>query len=151
MLDFFGFVDNLYYICESQILKPISIMYQQQVSFGDAVKRALTVNYCNFNGRSSRSEYWWYVLATFILGMVVGLIFGSQSTIGSIVNGVVGLALFLPGLGLCVRRLHDIGKSGWLVLLAFIPLVGAIILIIWFAKESEMAPNQYGPVPNMVQ
>lgn len=130
-------------------------MYQEQVSFGDAVKRALTVNYCNFNGRSSRSEYWWYVLATFIFGMVLGVIlgviFGSESTIGSIVNGVVGLALFLPGLGLCVRRLHDIGKSGWLVLLGLIPLVGAIILIIWFAKESEMAPNQYGPVPNMVQ
>lgn len=130
-------------------------MYQEQVSFGDAVKRALTVNYCNFNGRSSRSEYWWYVLATFIFGMVLGVIlnviFGSESTIGSIVNGVVSLALFLPGLGLCVRRLHDIGKSGWLVLLGLIPLVGAIILIIWFAKESEMAPNQYGPVPNMVQ
>lgn len=123
-------------------------MYQEQVSFGDAVKRALTVNYCNFDGRSSRSEYWWYALAIFILSFVINLIFG-QSNAGMIVSGIVSLALLLPGLGLAVRRLHDIGKSGWWIFINLIPLVGWIIFIVWMAKESEMVPNQYGPVPNM--
>lgn len=127
-------------------------MNQVQLTFGEAVKRALTVNYCNFAGRSSRSEYWWYVLFTFLLGFCINLvlmILGIGSNSIQIVQGIVSLALLLPGLGLCVRRLHDIGKCGWWVLLALIPLVGAIILIVWYCKESDPMPNQYGPVPNV--
>lgn len=126
-------------------------MYQEQVSFGDAVKRALTVNYCNFDGRSSRSEFWWFYLFNVIINTVFQILLGI--TDGS--NGVmiiwclIGLAMLLPGLGLGVRRLHDIGKSGWWWFLVLIPIAGPIILIIWWAKNSEMTPNQYGPVPNM--
>lgn len=124
-------------------------MYQRQVSFGEAVKMALVQNYCNFQGRSSRSEYWWYVLFTFLLNLVLACIFG-QGAVGQIVEGVVSLGLLLPGLGLCVRRLHDIGRSGWWLFITFIPLVGAIILIVWFCRDSQMHPNEYGPVPNVV-
>lgn len=112
--------------------------------------RAITQNYCNFNGRASRSEYWWYCLFVFALGVVIGIIFSSSHTAMNVVSGLVNLALLLPGLGLAVRRLHDINKSGWWILLALIPAVGAIILIIWFCKESEPIPNAYGPVPNLV-
>lgn len=125
-------------------------MIQRQVSFKDAVVRAITQNYCNFNGRASRSEYWWYCLFVFALGIVIGIIFSSSQTALNVVSGLVNLALLLPGLGLAVRRLHDINKSGWWILLALIPVVGAIILIIWFCKESEPIPNVYGPVPNLV-
>ena len=121
-------------------------MYQRQIDFGEAIKRALTINYCNFNGRASRSEYWWFILFQFIVGAALGLILGSGTT-AQVISGLVNLAFFLPGLGLCVRRLHDIGKSGWYVLLALIPLVGAIILIIWYTKPSLPYPNEYGPVP----
>lgn len=127
-------------------------MNQVQLTFGEAVKRALTVNYCNFDGRSSRSEYWWYVLFTFLLGFCINLvlmILGVGSNVIQVVQGIVSVALLLPGLGLCVRRLHDIGKCGWWVLLVLIPLVGAIILIVWYCKESDPMPNQYGPVPNV--
>jgi len=124
-------------------------MYQYQVPFVDAVKRAVTVNYCNFNGRSSRSEYWWYVLAVFILNVVISTVFSSNMSTMSSVSGIVSLALLLPGLGLCVRRLHDINKSGWNILFALIPIVGAIVLIIWFCKDSDPQANQYGPVPNV--
>lgn len=86
---------------------------------------------------------------TFIVGAVLAIVFGN-GTAGSIISGLVTLALFLPGLGLCVRRLHDINRSGWFVLLSLIPLIGAIILIIWFVKESDPTPNQYGPVPNVI-
>lgn len=125
-------------------------MIQRQVSFKEAVVRAITQNYCNFNGRASRSEYWWYCLFVFALGVVIGIIFSSSHTAMNVVSGLVNLALLLPGLGLAVRRLHDINKSGWWILLALIPAVGAIILIIWFCKESEPIPNAYGPVPNLV-
>lgn len=122
-------------------------MYQRQLTFGEAVKLALTVNYCNFNGRSSRSEYWWFCLFTFIIGAILSLFSGS--TAGTIISAVVNLALLLPSLGLCVRRMHDIDR--WWVLINLIPLVGWIIFIVWAVKDSQPTPNQYGPVPNLVQ
>lgn len=125
-------------------------MYQRQVTFGEAVRRALLENYCNFSGRASRSEYWWFVLFTVILNIVIGIIFCWSENALNIVSGLVGLALLLPGLGLCVRRLHDIGKSGWWLLIALIPVVGSILLIVWYCKDSQMTPNEYGPVPNWV-
>ena len=128
-------------------------MYQKQLSFGEAVNKALAQNYCNFSGRASRSEYWWYALFTMILSVVIGFvlgIFGAGSTAVSVIQGLVSLALLLPGLGLCVRRLHDISKSGWWIFISLVPLLGAILLIVWFCKPSDPGMNQYGPEPNMV-
>ncbi len=125
-------------------------MIQRQVSFQEAIERAIAKNYCNFEGRASRSEYWWFCLFVFALGVAIGIVFCWSQTAINVVSGIVDLALLLPCLGLAVRRLHDINKSGWWLLLAFIPVVGTIILIIWFCKESEPMPNVYGPVPNLV-
>lgn len=122
-------------------------MEQQQLTFMDAVKRALTVNYFNFEGRASRSEYWWFALFQAILSLLISVIFGSGTT-GIILSSIVGLALFMPALGLCVRRLHDINKSGWWYFIGLVPIVGFILLIVWFCKPSDVTPNQYGPVPN---
>lgn len=134
--------------------KPISqysIMYQRQVSFKEAVERALKQNYCNFSGRASRSEFWWFVLFNFILSAVISIVFcWSQDTM-NVITGLVNLALLLPSLGLAVRRLHDIGKSGWWIFISLIPIVGWILLIVWYCKDSQMETNEYGPVPNMVQ
>lgn len=124
-------------------------MYQRQLTFGEAVKLALTTNYCNFNGRSSRSEFWWYYLFTFILSAIINLF--TSDTTATAGSGIIGLILLLPGLGLAVRRMHDIDKSGWWVLINFIPLVGFIIFLVWAAKDSQPTPNQYGPVPNLAQ
>lgn len=104
--------------------------------------------YCCFTGRASRSEYWWWVLFTFVISAIVAAVFG-DGTAGKIVSSLVGLAFLLPGLGLSVRRLHDTGKSGWWILIGLIPLVGAIILLIFFIKDSDPATNAYGPVPNL--
>ncbi|MBD5421175.1 MAG: DUF805 domain-containing protein [Bacteroides sp.] len=129
-------------------------MYQRQVSFKEAVVRALSQNYCNFSGRASRSEYWWFCLFTCILNwaiLIIVCLFSSfDMKVINIVSGILSLAFFLPSLGLCVRRLHDIGKSGWWYLIGLIPLIGAILLIVWFCKDSQMEPNEYGPVPNLV-
>lgn len=122
-------------------------MEQQQLTFMDAVKRALTVNYFNFEGRASRSEYWWFALFQCVLSWLIQIIVGT-GTVGTTILCIIGLALFMPGLGLSVRRLHDINKSGWWVLLGFIPIVGWIIYIVWTCKPSDVTSNQYGPVPN---
>lgn len=125
------------------------IMYQRQVSFKEAIVSALSKNYCNFSGRASRSEFWWFYLFCTVLGWVVSLVFMSSDTVSYIASGILSLALILPNLGLAVRRLHDIDKSGWWIFLSLIPVVGIIILIVWWCQNSQMQPNQYGPVPNM--
>ncbi len=125
-------------------------MYQRQVTFQEAVARALQQNYCNFGGRASRSEFWWFQLFAFIVGVIVEIVFCWSNNAMTIVSGLLVLALLLPSLGLCVRRLHDIGKSGWWIFLSLIPLIGGIILLVWYCKDSQMEPNEYGPVPNLV-
>lgn len=116
-------------------------MFQRQLSFGEAISICFN-KYCTFAGRASRSEYWWWTLFNFIVGCVLSVI-SEYATIAS-------LALLLPGLGVFVRRMHDIGRSGWWYFFNCLPLVGSIILIVWCCKESEPADNQYGPVPYLV-
>ena len=127
-------------------------MYQYHVSFGDAVKRAFN-KYCCFTGRASRSEYWWFILFTAIVGWVIGIFcgifFGSQSLATSYISGVWGLFILLPSLGLLFRRLHDTNRSGWNVCWGFLPFIGQIILIVYCCQDSQMSDNQYGPVPNI--
>ena len=113
-----------------------------QVDIKTAVIKALQP-YFNFEGRARRSEYWWFVLANFCASIVL-------SFLGNLINfpwltTILSLALLIPSLGLTARRLHDIGKSGWLMLISIIPIVGAILLIIWCAKDGDPQPNQYGP------
>lgn len=83
------------------------------LSFGEAVKLAFTKNYCNFKGRASRSEYWWFVLATTIVSIVISPLGYINELMGSVVNIIFTLAILLPNIGLVIRRFHDIGRSGW--------------------------------------
>ena len=124
------------------------------MGFSDAVQNVLMNNYANLNGRASRSEYWWFVLFYLIVNTVTFVI---DSTLGTMVTfdmGYVGLiaflALLLPTVSVSVRRLHDIGKSGWWILLAIIPIVnfiGIFVIIVFTIMEGEEQPNQYGNVP----
>ena len=107
------------------------------------IKSVILKNYVNFQGRATRAEFWWFFLFNFIVGLILSL-FGKA---GTALQGIWSLAILLPQLGLSARRLHDINKSGWLLLLGLIPVVGWIILIIWWAKEGDPTENQYGPVP----
>ncbi len=111
----------------------------------EAVKSVLS-QYLGFSGRARRSEYWYFTLFNFIVGCILGIL---TRFIGlfSIVSTLYSLAVLLPGIAVCVRRLHDIGKCGWWYFLVFIPIVGSIILIVWFCKDSEDGDNQYGPNP----
>jgi uncharacterized membrane protein YhaH (DUF805 family) len=98
----------------------------------------ITKHYVDFAGRIGRQEYWMFVLFSIIIQVALDIV--RLDMIGMLVS----LGLLLPSLGLGARRLHDIGKSGWWLLLGFIPIVGWIILIVWLATKTDMSANEYG-------
>lgn len=116
------------------------------MNFIDAAKTCLLEKYVDFNGRARRSEYWYYTL---FQAIVVYAIMGICLAIGGIewISTLVSLAFILPSLAVSVRRLHDIGKSGWWLFIAFIPFVGGIYLLYLTCKDSEFGENEYGPNP----
>ena len=108
-------------------------------------------NYVNFSGRAVRSEYWYWTLFVTIVVVVLGGIdqrLNPGVGIGafSIVNGLVSLALILPGLAVSVRRLHDIDRTGWWLLLSF-TVIGVLLLIYWACQRGTPGPNRFGPDP----
>ncbi|WP_166921261.1 DUF805 domain-containing protein [Flavobacterium poyangense] len=120
-------------------------------------KKVVFENYANFKGRARRSEYWYFALANalisivlIVVGGVVGGIFGDGITgivVGYALFGIYTLLTLVPSLGVVVRRLHDVGRSGWFYLVAFIPFIGGIWILILFVTEGNHGPNQYGPDP----
>jgi outer membrane protein assembly factor BamB/uncharacterized membrane protein YhaH (DUF805 family) len=106
--------------------------------------------YAVFDGRARRKEYWFFFLFNAIIGLVLAVIdarTGLNFNGVGVLGGVYSLAVLIPGLAVTVRRLHDTGKSGWLILIALIPIIGVIILLVWMFADSEPGMNQYGPNP----
>ena len=111
--------------------------------------------YAVFSGRARRKEYWYFVLFNYIIGIVLGLIEGlagiAAETDFSVLAGLYSLAVLLPAIGVSVRRLHDTGRNGWWLFIGLIPLIGAIILLIYMVSDSQAETNQYGPSPKLVE
>lgn len=109
------------------------------------------INYANFKGRSTRSDYWWVILMNFIIGFAFGLL----GEFGQTLSALYSVVTFIPGIALVVRRLHDINKSGWNYLLVLIPLVGFIIVLVYLCTASVNENNKYdenvGSVVNEVK
>jgi uncharacterized membrane protein YhaH (DUF805 family) len=106
-------------------------------------KKVVLESYAKFDGRSRRAEFWWYFLANLIIGVVLNVV---DAVIGlaGILSLIYALAVLVPGLAVGIRRLHDTGKSGWWLLIALIPIVGIIVLIVFFAQDSTPGVNDYG-------
>ena len=100
--------------------------------FIENYKTIMTKKYVCFEGRAGREEFWYFFLANFIANVILSIVGGLIRF--PYLTGLYGLAVLLPGLSVGARRLHDIGKSGWLQLIAIIPVIGPIILLILFAK-----------------
>jgi uncharacterized membrane protein YhaH (DUF805 family) len=115
----------------------------QMMSISDSVVNVLT-NYGDFNGRASRSEFWWFFLASFVAYLITGFIdalfFGFELTDPTPISFILQVAIFIPTLTVSVRRIHDHGKSGWYVLVPFYNLY-------LFIVDGEAMPNAYGPPP----
>ena len=109
-------------------------------------KKVVLENYANFEGRARRAEFWWYVLAGICISIVLNILAAIASVL-VILSLIYGLGVLIPGIAVGIRRLHDTDKSGWWLLIGLIPLVGAIVLIVFFATEGTRQSNQWGASP----
>jgi uncharacterized membrane protein YhaH (DUF805 family) len=121
------------------------------MSFIDAVKSVLS-KYVGFTGRARRSEYWWFALFTILVSIVTSILDGAlgldfEGSTTGLIGLVASLALLLPSLAVGVRRLHDTDRTGWWLLIALVPLVGFIVLIVFFVLDSTPGTNRFGPNP----
>ncbi|OGB20557.1 MAG: hypothetical protein A3I66_05760 [Burkholderiales bacterium RIFCSPLOWO2_02_FULL_57_36] len=105
------------------------------MTFTDAIKTCFS-KYADFDGRASRSEYWWFALFIVLAG--IGL-----SMVNDVIGGVFYLATLLPSLAAAARRLHDTNRSGWLQLLVLIPIIGWLIVLYFLVQEAQ-EPNRFG-------
>ena len=112
----------------------------------NAYKSAVLENYANFSGRLSVPGFWWFVLANFLVNIVL-LVLSNIAGIFAILYLIYFLAVLVPLLAAQVRRLHDTNKSGWMILLSFVPLVGGIILLVFCVQAGTPGPNDHGPEP----
>ncbi len=101
--------------------------------------------YAVFTGRAHRTEYWMFFLFNFIIAIVLGVIDGVLGT--AILGLIYSLAVLIPGIAVGVRRLHDTNRTGWWLLIGLVPLIGFIVLIVFFVQDSQEGSNDYGPNP----
>lgn len=124
------------------------------MTFTEAVSTVLS-KYATFSGRATRSEFWWYALFLVVLfavtqlidGFLVGPMLGfglGDGEAGQPLTMLVSLGLLLPNIAVAVRRLHDIGRTGWWVLIGLVPIIGFLLLLYWYVQPSEEGQNQYG-------
>lgn len=100
-------------------------------------------NYANFSGRARRKEYWFFVLMQFVVLIIAGVLDGVIFKRPFVFYFIAALGLFIPSLAVAVRRMHDIGKTGWLLLISCIPLIG-LIVIYWLASNTSPETNKWG-------
>lgn len=117
------------------------------MSFGDAIRTALS-NYANFDGRAARPEFWWFFLFYVLVQLAGGALDAAlfPNSFGPI-GTLAGLALLLPYLAVGARRLHDTDRSGWWLLLSLVPIIGAIVLIVFFVQRGTEGGNRFGQPP----
>ena len=140
-------------------------------AFNNYFLDVITKNFFQFAGRAPRREFWYFMLFSIIISFVVGVIgenlgimymipidIPTVSESGEMVNMsqsiplntlqlLFGLAMMFPSMAVSIRRLHDIGKSGWWYLVGLIPLIGAIVLLVFFTTKSDNETNEYGAIP----
>ena len=111
--------------------------------------------YAVFTGRAQRAEYWYFFLFNLIIAIALGIIDGLLGTYSAesgygLLSGLYMLAVLIPGIAVGVRRLHDTNRSGWWMLIGLIPIIGTIVLIVFFVLDSTPGENQHGPNPKGV-
>ena len=116
------------------------------MTFPDAVKSGFD-HYTKFDGRASRPAYWWWGLFNFGCLLAAAVIDAALGPNTTILYVLVWLALLSSAISVAMRRLHDTGRSGAFLLLAFIPIIGWLVLLIFYLEKSDNAENRFGPVP----
>ena len=113
----------------------------------DAV-RAVLSKYATFSGRANRAEFWWWVVAIIVAGVIADAldwVLGFHN--GGPLSIILALATLLPNIAVSIRRLHDLDRTGWWILLSLLPVIGTIVLIVFYATRGTPGQNRFGPVP----
>lgn len=111
----------------------------------DYYKKVIS-NYAVFSGRARRKEYWMFLLVNIVIMVILGVI-EKITGIESFLVGIYSLAILIPSIAVTFRRLHDTGRSAWWLLIGLVPFIGAIVLIVFYAQDSQPGTNQYGANP----
>ena len=111
--------------------------------------------YAVFDGRARRKEYWYFCLFNALIGIAIAAVTGVLGSIAhteslSLLNGLYSLVILIPGIAVTVRRLHDTDRSGWWILIILVPLIGAIVLLVFTVLDSTPGENQYGANPKEI-
>ncbi|AZI14223.1 DUF805 domain-containing protein [Avibacterium paragallinarum] len=104
-------------------------------------------NYAQFNGRARRKEFWWFVAVDFLLYVILGMLDFVLLNNDFGFSGIYGLATLIPSLAVRVRRLHDIDRSGWWLLIGIIPVIGFIVLVVFACLDGTQGKNRFGEDP----
>lgn len=129
--------------------------------FNDYFLDTIKSRYVDFKGRSTRSEYWYFILFIFIISIILSLVdtllinpalgmTPPEAAKGGLLAPIFALAVLLPKIAVGIRRLHDIGKSGWWYLIILIPIIGVLVLIYFFVQDSQVGENVYGLNPKQL-
>jgi uncharacterized membrane protein YhaH (DUF805 family) len=116
------------------------------MTFGEAITSGFS-NYVNFTGRAARSEFWYWALFTFLVGIAVDAVDYSMGSGSGLLSELWGLATLLPNLAVGARRLHDTDRSGFWLFLGLLPLIGWIVLVVWWCLKGTNGSNRYGSDP----
>lgn len=116
------------------------------MTFSEAVKSGFD-HYTKFDGRAGRRAYWWWFLFAILLAVAVSAMDGTIFEESMLLTLFVWLGLILPSLSVAIRRLHDTDRSGWWILISFLPIIGFIVLLVFYLQESDPIDNRYGPPP----
>jgi uncharacterized membrane protein YhaH (DUF805 family) len=112
------------------------------MSFSEAVKSGFD-HYTKFDGRASRPAFWWWFLFSVLVAIAANIL---DAIIGTVILSiVVALGLLLPNLSVSIRRLHDTDRTGWWILIGLIPIIGFIVLLVFYLQKSDPGENGYGP------
>ena len=108
--------------------------------------------YADFSGRAPRAEYWWFyllIIIGYVIAMILDSMLGLGQTVGpyGVLMAVFALAILIPSIAAGIRRLHDTDRSGWWLLIGLVPLIGVIVLIVFFVTQGTAGPNKYGDDP----
>lgn len=111
---------------------------------------AVLKRYGGFDDRAHRTEFWMFMLWGAVVSIalvILDAVIGTENEYGGLLSGIYAIATIVPSLAVGARRLHDIGRSGWWQLIGLIPLIGLIVLIVWWARDGEAARNEWGGNP----
>jgi uncharacterized membrane protein YhaH (DUF805 family) len=112
------------------------------MTFGEAVRSGFE-HYAKFDGRASRAAFWWWVLFVFLVSIAANII---DLAIGApVFSALAGLGLLLPNISVSIRRLHDTNRTGWWLLIWLIPLIGLIVLLVFYLQRGDDGENRFGP------